>query len=228
MIIQDKDFNFIWVGDNKIPEMTDKKFVVVLDFDGVITSHSKLKTQFINELGYNIKEEECGYDACVRHGNVNEEDYIKARFKAQTQAPGVLLLSDNFLENFEKLRQLKNITIFILTSRYESMLEHLENYMKHYNIKVDGIVNTSGGSKLETLKKMNAKVFVEDSPYKLSKIFSELREDKFLDKCQFILFRTKENSPEPSPNKRIIETDNWGELFAIIKREHEKFLKNIS
>jgi len=223
IIVQDENFNFLKEKASKTQESVKNKFVIALDFDGVITNQSKLKTQYINEKGNNIKEEECGYDACVRHGNVKEEDYIKARGDAQTADPGVLPLAENFLKVFSYLKKLENVFIFILTSRYENMLEHLERYMKHYKIRVDGIINTADKSKTQHLKDLNARIFVDDSPYKLENIFKELEGDDFVKKCSFILYRTKENSPEKNPSSLIVEIDNWKDLKEIILKKMKFF-----
>jgi len=226
IIMQDENLNFIKARYDKIPELIKDKFVVVLDFDGVITSHSGLKTSYINEFGYNIKEEGCGHDACVRHGSVKEEDYVKARDAAQLASPDKLPLAKDFLENFSKLKKLKNTAIFILTSRYEHMLEHLENYMKHHKIKIKAIINTADKSKSEHLKNLNSQIFVDDSPFKLNNIFNELKDDDFLRQCSFMLFRTPENSPEANPDPNVIEVYDWNTLYGRILKKYENiFLK---
>lgn len=221
MFIQDINFNFIELDEKEILKIIKNKFVIALDFDGVITSPYKLKTKYLNQFGYNIKEEQCGYDACIKKLKINEKHYVKALFRAFTETPDKLFLEKDFMENFTKIKNLKKTVIFIITNRNDNMLKHLEEYLKYYKIKVDGIIHTKNQNKLCALKKIGAKIFVEDSPFGLSQI---LIDKKFLRKCCLVLYRNIQNKIEPNPNKKIIEVYNWNDLYEILfKKYRESF-----
>jgi len=225
IITQDNDFNFLKIDYKKIPEIIKDKFVIVLDFDGVVTYHSKINMEYLREFGYNLNEEESGH-SCVKNGGVKEEHYRIARFKAQTASPDKLPLSKGFSENFSELLKLNNKVIFILTSRYDHMLKHLESYMKHHKIKVDGIINTSELGKTKFLTDLNANIFVDDNLKKITEVFSEIKLDNFLKKCDFIFFRTTENKLEMNPDKKITEIDNWKDLTLFITKKYKEFEEN--
>ncbi|HUS49685.1 MAG TPA: AAA family ATPase, partial [Candidatus Paceibacterota bacterium] len=190
-------------------------FVIALDFDGVVTSPYKLKTQYINELGYNLSIEQCSRQDCVNKLGVKEEDYNIGSIKAYTEPPEKLPLEKDFLENFTKIRALKGISIFFVTSRFNEMLKHLKDYLDYHNIKVDGVINTENKSKTEVLKKIKASVFVDDSVFKLCQILEEDKE--FAKNCSLVLYRNIQNKMQKNPDKeRIIEVDNWNDLYEIL------------
>jgi len=225
MIIQDESLNFVEKGicafekENRL----GSKFVIALDFDGVISYPYKLKTQYLNDLGYDIKEEQCGYEVFVRQLGNSQEDYERALFRAYTEKPGVLPLEHGFMSNFLKIKKLKDVLIFIITSRYDNMLKHLEEYLKYHQIKISAIINTKNKNKSEALEKINANVFVEDSPFRLKQIFSEKME--ILKKCTFILLRNRANQVEKSPDDRILEVSTWDRLYQLIEKKHKEFFE---
>jgi uncharacterized HAD superfamily protein len=226
MFIQDTNFNFIEISDLKIPELTRDRFIIALDFDGVITSPYELKTKYINQLGYDIGEDQCGYDACVRKLGIKKEDYETGLKKAFTEDPQKLPLEKNFLKYFKKLKQLDTVSFFIITNRTKDMLKHLEEYLKHHKIKVDGIIITEVKSKTESIEIINANIFVEDSPFKLSQIIKE--SEDIANKCLLILYRNTQNRIESNPSEKILEVENWQELYRVINSKTKEFFKNAS
>ena len=108
------------------------------------------------------------------------------------------------------------VAIFILTSRCDSMIRHLQDYLKHHKIKVDGVVHTSNQSKTGALKKIKANVLVEDVPFKIEQIFEE--DSEFSKKCCFILYRNIQNKIESKPYDNVMEVDNWDDLCRLITK----------
>jgi len=228
MLIQDKDFNFVEFPEEKIPELIDGKFVIALDFDGVITNPHKFKTKYINqalrEIGadFTISEEQCSRKVCLGLG-IPKEVYEKASIRGYAESQEILLLEKGFAENFKKLRALEKIIIIILTSRHDYMIKHLQKYLSYYKIRVDGIIHTKGGSKAEPLRIINAKIFVEDDVYKLEKMLKE--DSRLFEKYLLVLYRNISNRIEKSPNKNIMEIDNWNDLFKVISTKYTEFTK---
>ena len=221
MIVQNKEFNFIEVNDGEFLDTIKNRFVISLDFDGVITSPHRLKMEYINELGYNIKENQVDRDVCIASG-VKEEDYNTGSIRAYTENPSKLPLEKYFFENFTKIRNFKKISIFIITSRYKNMMQHLQEYLKYYKIKVDGIINTGMENKILALKKIKADLFVEDSLSKLQDILNNLDKNsqEYL-KGNFIFYRNISNSLIKNDGK-IREVKNWNELYSIILEKYKE------
>jgi len=118
---------------------------------------------------------------------------------------------------FEKLKSLKDCKVFIVTSRIDNLLPHLEEYLAYHKIRVDGIINTRNENKLEFLEKINADMFVEDVPYRLVQIFKEKGSDRrIFEDCLFVLFRNVANESLANPDPSIVEADNWADLHEII------------
>jgi hypothetical protein len=222
MIIQDQDFNFETVGDEIISNLVRDKFVIALDFDGVVTNHIGLKTKYINDFGYTLREDQCSYEVCVRRMGIDSIHYKLGLIGADMGAPGVLPLEDGFLVNFDKIRAINDVVVIVLTSRFNFMLDHLREYLKYHRIRVDGIMHTLEKSKTDYLKKINAHMFIDDSPHKLKRVLDD--DMGLFNRTDFILFRNLENNPENNPHEDIIEIDNWDGLFEIISEKYKDFL----
>lgn len=214
MIIQDKELNFKIIKDDEIYNIIENNFVIAIDFDGVVTNTSELKTKYINELGYNIKEEESGRETSLKLG-VLKEDYLKGSRKAYMESPKILLLEKDFLKCFYELRNFENVVIFIVTSRYDYMLPHLQEYLKFHKIKFDGIIHTSENNKINGLKKINANIFVEDSIFKLNEILE--KDNKFHERCCLVLFRNNQNKNHEIDKIKVIDVNGWNELERLLK-----------
>ncbi len=214
MIIQDKELNFKIIEDDEISDIIKNNFVIALDFDGVVTNTSELKTKYINELGYNIKEEESGKESSLKLG-VLKEDYLKGSRKAYMESPEILPLEKDFLNCFFELRNFENVLIFIVTSRYDYMLPHLQKYLKFHKIKFDGIIYTHENNKIDELKKINANIFVDDSIFKLKEILE--KDNKFYQRCCLVLFRNNQNKNHEIDKRKIIGVNNWNELGRLLK-----------
>src|SRR4030042_202629 len=222
MFIQDTNLNFIETDNKKIPELINGKFVVALDFDGVVTNPYKLKTKYINELGYNIKPEQSGRHTCINVLGIPFEDYETGSIRSYTESPAKLPLETDFRENFSRIRNLEKIVLFFVTSRYDNMLQHLQEYMKYHKIKVDGVIHTQNKTKINSLKLINAKIFVDDSPKKIEEIL--LEDSDFFEKCNLILYRNIANKIETNPDRHhIIEVKNWGGIVNIITIKYQEF-----
>ena len=232
MIIQDEEFNFKRISDDEISNIIKNKFVIALDFDGVITNTSKLKTKYINELGYTIKEEESGRETSLKLG-VLKKDYLKGSKKAYMESPRVLPLEKYFLKFFSELRNFENVALCIVTSRYDDMLFHLQEYLKFHKIKFDGIIHTHDNNKIDGLRKINAKFFIDDSIFKLNEILE--KDNKFYERCCLVLFRNKQNKNQGVDKMKIIDVNDWNELRSLLANkikdfdtEKQKFGKNNS
>lgn len=210
--IQTKDFGFVEISDEKLTDIVKDKFVIALDFDGVVTAPYKLKTYYLNQLGYKLTEEQSSAISCLKL-NVTKEHHEYATKKAFTTPPKELPLEKDFLKYFKKLQK-GYYKIFLITSRTEDMLEHLERYLKYHKLRFDGIINTKNKSKTEALRKIRAKIFVEDSPFKIKQMLYE--DHHLIEKCFFVIYRNKQNLMERSPNGNIFETNNWKKLYYFV------------
>lgn len=222
MIIQDKELNFKTINDDKIFDIIKDNFVISLDFDSVVTNTSELKTKYINELGYNIKEEESGRETSLKLG-VLKEDYLEGSRKAYMESPKILPLEKDFLKCFSKLRNFENVAIFIVTSRYDYMLPHLQEYLKFHKIRFDGIIHTSENNKINGLKKINANIFVDDNIFKLNEILE--KDNKFHEKCCLVIFRNNQNKNQGIDKRKVIEVNDWNELGNLLANKIKDFGK---
>ena len=211
MFIQDQDFNLIKIKE--ITSIIEDKPVLALDFDGVITSPYALNTHYLRERGYDLTEEQSSAISCVKL-NVNKEDHEYATRKAFMTEPKDLPLEKGFIENYIKIRKM-NIAIFIVTSRTDDMLKHLESYLAYYKIKVEGVVNTEKRSKTKALETINARFFVDDTSFNLWQVIQEDKE--FAKKCTLVLYRNVQNKTEKKPNSIVIEARNWKDVYSIIE-----------
>ena len=219
--IQNGNFEFVEVSNEKIAGLARGKFVVALDFDGVITAPYYLKATYINELGYKITPKESGKEDCLQLG-VKKEDYDVGSIKAYTEKPSILPLENGFLKNFKQIRDLKNVFIAIVTSRYDSMLAHLEDYLKHHKISVDAVIHTRYTNKAGPLALIKTSVFVEDT---LSKLIDAKKEFSG-DYCKFIFYRNIQNSNHKLKDSDVVEMDNWVKLKEFILSEYELFAEH--
>lgn len=223
IMIQDKDFNFIVEDYSKIHELVKNKFVIALDFDGVVTYPHTLKTQYINKLGYSIREDQSSRKSCLENLGIKKEHYESASVKAYTESPEKLPLEKGFIDNFSKLRKLDKVAIIILTSRFDHMIKHMQEYLKFHNIKVNGIINVNYQNKIKGLKKINAKIFVEDTLFRIEEI---LEQDPEIHKeCSLIYYRNQSNRNFDKHYKEISEVNGWQELFNIILEKYKKFIE---
>jgi hypothetical protein len=221
MLLQTDTFNFLEIGDDKIDALVEGKFVIVLDFDGVITSPYVLKTQYLNQLGYRISESECSALSCLKRG-IPKKDHDYATLHAFTTEPEHLPLEKDFLFYFKKLKNLKHVAFFVLTSRTDNMLEHLKSYLAYHSIRVDGVVHTNNKNKTAYLARIKSSIFVDDTPFKLWQIICE--DKNFLKRSKLILYRNIQNASEKNPSREIIEVDAWKTLFDIILNEYTMFI----
>lgn len=219
ILVQDENFNLVEGDENYILRDIKDKLVIAIDFDGVITYPGPLKTRYINELGYNLREDQSEKDICIPLG-VSKEHYVEGSRKAYMEDPNILPLEKDFLEVFSGLRKMENVSLFILSSRYTYMLPHLENFLKFHKLKFDGIVNTTDANKIYGLRKLGADVMIEDGAGKLKDI---LREDsEFNNKCSLILLRNNENKNMSVQGFPIMEVANWKELGNLLEGEVHK------
>jgi|SRR3989344_55537 len=214
--IQDKDFNFKDAEYGECNKLIENKYVIALDFDGVITSPGEIKKLYINRLGYNLQLNEVEKNICLSKG-VSLEDYKKASYKAYTERPSILPLEKDFKEVFYKLRNLKEIAIFIVSSRYDHMVSHLEEFLKYNKIKLDGIICTSEKNKIDALMEINANIFIDDSFSKLKDIIDNNK--KFHKKCLLFFFRNNQNKNIRIEDNKIKEVAGWKELENIINKK---------
>jgi len=197
------------------------RFVIALDFDGVVTDPYKLKTFYLNEKGYNLSEEQSSALSCINKG-ITKEDYEYATKKAFTSSPEILPLVPDFIEVFKRIKKLNQIKIFIITSRENDLLDHLKNFLGYHQIKVDGIINTNKKNKINDLIKIGARVFIDDSPFNFFQMLNGKKELKI----KWILFRNIQNKLEKKPSKEIVEVGGWKELEKILFKEYEQFLES--
>jgi len=227
VFVQDENLNFLEIENKKVSDIIKDKFVIAFDFDGVVTNPHELKARYINDLGYNIAPTQCERHVCVDILKIPLEDYEKGSIMGYTASPDKLQLENGFKENFSRIKNLKKTSLFFVTSRYNNTINHMQNYMKYYKIKVDGIIYTENKTKTESLNLINAQIFTEDSPKKLEKIL--LEDPLFYEKCNLILYRNIANKIELNPDENsILEVDNWRNLADTIIKKYHKFSKTFS
>lgn len=197
------------------------KFVVGLDFDGVITDPYPKKAELLRKKGHDIKDEETGYETAVRTLGIAEEDYRAAVREAYTQPADSLPLVPDCIEGLEKLKEL-GCGICIITARPDDMKDHLTKVLDHHNIHVDEIVNTRNENKSRALKLRNCSVFVDDQPYSINRIIFDSPDIS----CTLILLENKFNLQEPAVDERAIKAHDWKEVSKLIKEAYTKYKKD--
>src|SRR3989344_4174568 len=91
-----------------------------------------------------------------------EEDYNKASSKAYLERPEKLPLEIHFDESVAERKKIKEISLIIVTSRYDFMLNHLQEYLKYHKLRFHGIINTNNESKIDALKRIHSNIFIDD------------------------------------------------------------------
>jgi predicted kinase/uncharacterized HAD superfamily protein len=203
----------------KILDILNKKIVIAIDFDGIVTYPHKIKTECINaglkKEGYEFRivEELSSKKICMRTG-VPLEIY-KLGVKGETTEIENLPLQKGFIDNYNKIKKL-NVKLYIVTARYDNMIEHIEKYLKYHNLVFDGIINTSETNKIFPLKNINADIFIDDN----IEVFKEIiKEDKdFQNRCDLIFFRDIHNQEEKLLNG-LIEVNSWNEIYNIVSKK---------
>ncbi|MBS3093069.1 hypothetical protein J4456_00635 [Candidatus Pacearchaeota archaeon] len=221
-MIQDERYNLKEIEEDTFLKIIKNRFVVGLDFDGVITAPHTLKSIYLKELGYAINEEEVERKHCIQKLKIKEEDYNKASSKAYLERPEKLPLEIHFDESFAEIKKIKEISLIIVTSRYDFMLNHLQEYLKYHKLRFHGIINTNNESKIDALKRIHSNIFIDDGISKLE----EIAEDKsFSDTCTLILYRNIQNKNAGILDRAILEIDNWISLKEIIQMKFKEVFK---
>ncbi|MBT4531452.1 sugar nucleotide-binding protein [archaeon] len=210
---QNKNFNLEAIEKKELSQMIKNQFVIAIDFDGVITSPFKLKAKYLNELGLNLKEDQCQRKDCLKRG-IKLEDYKKKSIQAYTSPPQNLPLQEDFCEILDKIKNIENSKIFIVTSRYDQMVKHLEEYLKYHKIKIGGVINTNKSEKLSILKMINAKIFIDDDIEILKQIIDEESSPSKIDKL--IFYKNAGNKSEQKLSTFVEEVNNWSEVWQRI------------
>ena len=126
--------------------------------------------------------------------------YNKIKFELHSKEP----IRKDAVEIIQKLTELNNI--YFITAR-EKCLEILTHkYLNKYEIPYDGVYVLGSAHKVDTAKKLNCDIFIEDS-YENA---IELSETNF----KVLLVDTNYN--HLPLNKNITRVFNWNEIYDII------------
>jgi len=168
------------------------KHVLAIDFDGVWVASEQNKSRLFKEKGYNIAPEDTSRDDVIATG-VPMDDYIDVSVKAGIQIVEKGVPELKIDEYWPKLRAISNMDIFIVTSRYDKMVEAMIQYIQMHNTHVEGIFNVNNIPKKDILSRLKPDAFIDDIPSKLYELFENPNEctilNSALSECDMVLFR---------------------------------------
>lgn len=155
---------------------------LAFDFDGVVTSPHKLKSEELKKRGYRVPPEDTAHEWCVKVCRVPEKIYEEVAYNVNItrllEVPlefGVKEALQYFVSN--------NVKLAIITSRKSNEIDALRRFLNLHKLKVDMISHTSREPKSKILCKLSPTMYVDDTPLELKR-FNPVKNN-----CSLFLFR---------------------------------------
>lgn len=197
--------------------------VLAIDFDGVFSSSHEHKSYFLKKAGYAVEPGDTASGRVTGLGvpkEVYERESMKAYVDMLPEAP----TEPDMSEYWPKVREIPNLKIYIVTSRYDHMLEVMFGYLKKHAVGVDGVFNVNNTVKKDVLARLKPDVFVDDSPKKIYALFDDpdtcRRMDQTLSECEFVLFRNISNSYEKETQGKVVDLNGgWNKLWDYLRNK---------
>jgi|GEM_PF-1596034 uncharacterized HAD superfamily protein len=187
--------------------------VVAIDFDGVVTDPDELKSVAFAERGYDMDPTETSREYCLEVEDIPKDDYEWVSRTVNIEWLQQVPLQDGASKGLVRLAE-SGFHPIIVTSRYDEELESMVEYIQQHNLAVAGYTNTNRNSKLDTVRRLNAEAFIDDSYYK----FEELIESEY-SSTDLFFFRNASNQYIDSHRSDVVEIHHWdGFISSIIRR----------
>jgi len=151
------------------------KINIGIDFDGTITDYYKFERKyFLKKFGLQMKNPlattfEERFEIPKEDIHLYKNNYFDIYFNN-------VKLKRGAKSTINKLKK-HNMNIFIITNRSELRRVYIEKYLKNNKIKYDKLYcldRPNCVSKLDEIKKLNIDTMIEDNPYQITSISSEL------------------------------------------------------
>lgn len=195
------------------------RFVIVLDFDGIITNPHSMKSETFKRYGYDIKPAHTSRGYIINALKLKRKFYEKISYEVNIKNLDSVPLEKNSKEVIDKLYRDKRFLVFIVTSRRENEIKPVLRYLDKHQININGLFNTNRESKSKILKKLKPDIFVDDTISKIYNILSSTVK-KELSNCTFILYGNITNKEDSQLKFNVIRVDgSWEELESIIRRK---------
>lgn len=152
------------------------KINIGIDFDGTITNYRKFEEYyFFKQFGLRVKNPlassfEERFEISKESTSLYKKDYFENYFDNVKLRLGVK-------NTIKKLKKHNNINIFIITNRSELRREYIEGYLKKKKIVYDKLFcldRPNSISKLDKIKELKIYTMIEDNPYQIESISSEM------------------------------------------------------
>jgi hypothetical protein len=138
-----------------------KRTMMALDFDGVITNPHALKVATMRRLGYPVSEQQSARETCVRDRFVPLEIYERAVFEVNVEKLLQVPLADG--AEFALRNLAARCQLVVVTRRRDDEVTPVLRYVVFHGLPISVVINTARESKLLVLNVLSPKVYVEDS-----------------------------------------------------------------
>jgi len=180
---------------------------VGIDFDGVVTNHTIVKSELFEKLGYDVDPEETDRWNCVYNLEIPEEDYNKVSKQANLSLQNTPL-RDGVKMGVEHLIR-NGFSPVIVTSRYNDEAAEMVEFLEKSELSIEWYLNTSREPKFFALQKIDAIAHIDDSYYKIENIISESEKRP----CELLFFRHPANDYIESSHDAVSEVKGWKEVI---------------
>lgn len=203
------------------PRHVAKHFIVALDFDGTVANGDAARIAATKDL--------FGIDVSCKQITRNSSPLRKEQYERMTTLSGTKDYMRHYYELLPHVRDVlyelhhEGFRFAVVTSRPKEIMPALKWYIAQEHLPISHVHNTSHGPKESLVKRLRARVFLEDTLSKLEHIQHAPVELAYL--------RTPANSHDDVPlmrRGRIHQVRNWKEFrnyCLYVKNMHEAICK---
>lgn len=190
--------------------------VICLDFDGVFINPAIIKSQRLQEAGYNIKPECSSRKECLNKGVPIKEYTMISSLVASNHIMDSPIEKNciniiNWIQNY--------LDIYVVTSRSELEIKPLLDFIIFHKIKINGVAYVGDDNKLNALSVLKPIIYIDDSLDKLLDLlvndFAEVSSS--ISKCDLFLYSNNTNKSEIiGKNTPISIINGWLKIKDLI------------
>lgn len=183
--------------------------VIAIDFDGVVTDHTSVKSTKFRKRGFDLDPSETDRQFCINRRGVPEEIYNEVSRETNLSLETTPLRTGVY----DGLISLQNAgyTPVIITSRYDDEATAMMEYIDHHDLPVDWYINTDRRPKSAALVATDAIALIDDSYYKIKAV----SESPAVNGRDLLFFRHEANRYREIDTPAVGTVNGWSELVDI-------------